>query len=164
MIRPDALNVHGSAVLVGSAGVLLRGPSGSGKSSLALRFIDAGGRLVSDDRVLLWARAGRLVACPPSAIAGRIEMRGSGIVRRPFEPMAVIRLVVDLVAADGLERMPAPEHRSADIAGVDLRRQAVPMVGPAGAPEQAMHLVRQALADIRPRACHKPLHLPQVSP
>lgn len=164
MTLPAAFNVHGSAVLVGSAGVLLRGPSGSGKSLFALRLIDAGGRLISDDRVLLWPRAGRLVACPPSAIAGRIELRGSGIVRRPYEPMAVIRLVVDLVAADALERMPAPEHRSADIAGVNLCRQTVPMAGPAGAPEQAMFLVRQALADIRPPACHRPLHLPQVSP
>lgn len=164
MSRSAAFNIHGSAVLFDGAGVLLRGRPGSGKSMLALRLIEAGGRLISDDRVLVWPRAGRLVACPPSSIAGLVELRGAGVLRRPFEPAAVIRLVVDMVAGEDLERLPAETDRSAVLQGVRLDRQAVPDAGTAGACEQAMLLVRQAVADIRGPACHRPLHLPQVSP
>jgi serine kinase of HPr protein (carbohydrate metabolism regulator) len=162
--RTAFFNIHGSAVLFEGVGVLLRGCPGSGKSMLALRLVEAGGRLIADDRVLVWPRAGRLIACPPSPIAGLVELRGAGIVRRPFEPAAVIRLVVDLVPAEDLERVPADEDRSVAFEGVRLDRRAVPEAGTAGACQQAMLLVRQAVADIRGPACHRPLHLPPVSP
>lgn len=103
-------NVHGTLVLLGDRGVLITGPSGSGKSSLALDLIaDARGfaMLVSDDRVLIEKGAdGRLIGRAPSAIAGRIEMRGVGIVDRSFEPRAVIDLVVELADPGSVERMP----------------------------------------------------------
>lgn len=92
--------------------MLIRGASGAGKSSLALALLDraaAGGRfaaLVADDRVRLAAVNGRLLARPHPAIAGRVEVRGHGIVAAPPLPACVVRLVVDLVEA--LPRLPPP--------------------------------------------------------
>ena len=96
---------HGCVVLVGEAGVLIRGASGAGKSALALALIEAAGRaglfarLVADDRVLLRAACGRLLARPHPALAGRVEKRGEGIVAVEHEPCGVVRCVVDLEPA-----------------------------------------------------------------
>jgi serine kinase of HPr protein (carbohydrate metabolism regulator) len=87
--------IHASCVLVGRNAVLIRGPSGSGKSSLALALIEAGraGKippswLVADDRVYLAAAHGRLVARAPETIQGKIEVRGTGIREVTSEPLA----------------------------------------------------------------------------
>jgi serine kinase of HPr protein (carbohydrate metabolism regulator) len=124
-----AATVHASVVLVGARAVLIRGPSGSGKSRLAWGLIGAAeagrlpfARLVADDRVHLEARHGRLLARPPPALAGLIEVRGLGIRRLPYEPLAVVGLVVDL-AAPSAERLPAPQEVSID--GIQLPRLAV---------------------------------------
>lgn len=98
--------VHATAVEVDGAAVLLRGPSASGKSDLALRLIDRGGRLVADDRTLLTLRDGCVEASAPPEIEGRMEIRGLGIVRVPTCGLATVRLVVDLVPAGAVERMP----------------------------------------------------------
>jgi serine kinase of HPr protein (carbohydrate metabolism regulator) len=90
-------------------GVLLRGPSGAGKSDLALRAIDRGWRLVADDQTELRQAEGRISARAPVAIAGRMEVRGLGIVTVPSAPSAELCLVVDLVAPDLVERLPEPE-------------------------------------------------------
>ena len=120
--------IHASAVLVGARAVLIRGPAGSGKSRLALALIEAadGGslpfaRLVADDRTHVDAANGRLVARAPDELAGLIEVRGLGIRRLPYEPAAIVNLVVDLAAHDA-ERMPAPAQSETDIAGVRLPR------------------------------------------
>ena len=103
------LRVHGTSVAIGGDGILLRGPSGSGKSDLALRLIDAGARLVSNDQTEL-ARVGDVVIMQaPQTIAGRIEVRGVGILRVPTAAQAPLRLVVDLVAPDRVERLPEPQ-------------------------------------------------------
>jgi HPr kinase/phosphorylase len=106
--------IHASAVLVGARAVLIRGPSGSGKSRLALELIEAGRggrfpftRLVGDDRVVLASAGGRLLVRPAPALAGLIEVRGAGIFRLDHEPCAVVGLVVDLAAPDA-ERLPEP--------------------------------------------------------
>jgi HPr kinase/phosphorylase len=123
--------IHASAVLVGARAVLIRGPAGAGKSSLALRLVQAGetrrvlfARLVADDRVHIEAWHGRLLARPAPRLAGLIEIRGLGIRRLPFEPRAVVGLVVDL-AVEHVARLPQPEERQAVIAGVSLPRLAV---------------------------------------
>jgi serine kinase of HPr protein (carbohydrate metabolism regulator) len=97
--------------------VLLRGPSGAGKSDLALRLIDRGAVLIADDRVVLRAEAGRLLAGPPATIAGLIEVRGVGIVGMPWRDAVPLALVVDLVApGTPVARMPDPA--TVEIAGM----------------------------------------------
>ena len=90
------------------AGILLRGPSGSGKSDLALRLIDGGARLVADDQTELRRTATGVVASAPPTIAGLIEIRGLGLLPCPAVASAPLRLVVDLVAPEQVERLPEP--------------------------------------------------------
>ena len=123
--------IHASAVLVGARAVLIQGPPGSGKSSLALALLHAAAqgllpfaRLVADDRAHIEAAHGRLLVRPAPALAGLIEVRGLGIRRLPFEPLAVAGLVVELGRTDA-ERLPQPDRRRADIAGVVLPRLGV---------------------------------------
>jgi HPr kinase/phosphorylase len=133
--------VHATAVLFGAAGVLIRGPSGAGKSSLAWRLIRRGAILVADDRVHLSACNGRLLATAPEALAGKLELRGGGILRVPFERSAVIKLVVDVVPEADLERLPEACDLSVEVLGVELARQAAP-----GASIRALILIGAALA------------------
>jgi HPr kinase/phosphorylase len=100
------IRVHGTSVALGGDGVLLRGPSGSGKSDLALRLIDQGARLVADDQTELRLIGGALRMSAPSTIAGQIEVRGVGILRVESVKSAPLSLVVDLVASDAVERLP----------------------------------------------------------
>ncbi len=98
--------VHATCVEIGGAGIMLRGRSGSGKSDLALRLIDGGARLVSDDQVIVSLERGRVIARPPSTILGRLEVRGIGIIDVPVVKKARLQLVVDLVPADQVPRLP----------------------------------------------------------
>jgi HPr kinase/phosphorylase len=127
--RMTSSTVHASAVLAGARAVLIRGPSGVGKSRLALDLVGAGAagrlrfaRLVGDDRVHLERAGGRLLVRPAATLAGLIEVRGAGITRLDYEPCAVVGLVVDLDAGDA-ERL--PEHRSIAVEGINLPRFAV---------------------------------------
>lgn len=103
------VTIYGTCVLIGGIGVLLRGPSGGGKSDVAVRLIDDGALLVADDQVQVRMDQGRLMATAPAPLAGLIEVRGIGILPVPTAATAEIRLVVDLVAADRVERLPEPE-------------------------------------------------------
>jgi HPr kinase/phosphorylase len=100
------IRVHGTSVALGGDGILLRGPSGSGKSDLALRLIDEGGRLVADDQTELRLSGDEVSMTSPATIAGRMEVRGIGIVRMPTVAVAPLRLVVDLVPGEAVERLP----------------------------------------------------------
>jgi HPr kinase/phosphorylase len=128
--------IHASAVLVGARALLIRGPSGSGKSRLAFDLISAAGgpvrfaRLVADDRAELEAVGGRLLVRPAPALAGLIEVHGLGIRRLPHEPVAVVGLVVDLAAADA-QRLPEREQTRIIIDGIALARIAVASGGAA---------------------------------
>ncbi len=108
----EHLFIQATCVAIDGMGVLLRGPSGSGKSDLALRLIEGGARLVADDGVDLRRQGERLfVRLPPGApesVRGRIEVRGLGILPAPAVAEAPLDLVIDLVAVDTLERLPEP--------------------------------------------------------
>jgi len=116
--------VHGTCVALGRRGALLRGGSGSGKSDLALRFLALAGdgemrpNLVADDQVLVAASGhGQLLASPPDAIAGQMEIRGLGIVAVPYLAEAELVLVCELVSEEDVPRMPDEPWDRTEIAG-----------------------------------------------
>jgi HPr kinase/phosphorylase len=120
--------VHASAVKVGDRAVLIRGPSGSGKSRLAFDLIQAGRTgqlppaiLVGDDRVHLDTDGEKLRVRPARELAGLIEIRGLGIRRCDHVSEAVVSWVVDL-AADDAERLPPPEALEIHLSGVKIPR------------------------------------------
>jgi serine kinase of HPr protein (carbohydrate metabolism regulator) len=105
-------------------GALVRGPSGAGKSTLALRCLDAGFRLVADDRVVVFASGGRVFGKPPKPLEGLIEVRSLGVIAAPaILRLSEIDLVVDLVPQT--DRTPDPDW--AEIAGVSLPRLRLPL-------------------------------------
>jgi hypothetical protein len=121
--------LHGSSVIIGDCGILIRGASGAGKSSLASVLVSQArergefAAWVADDRVIVAAHGGRLVASPHPLIAGRFEARGLGILEERHESGAVLRLVVDLEAS--IARSPCCEELTATIAGVAVQRLAL---------------------------------------
>lgn len=124
--------VHATAVVIGETGVLIRGASGTGKSSLAFALVEAARRsslyaaFVADDRVALSEVNDRLIARCPETIAGLAERRGRGIERVDHVPAVVIRLIADLVDAPAVARLPEIAEAKAEIEGVTLPRQAIP--------------------------------------
>ena len=106
MIHAASVQLHGSCISIGGKGVLLLGASGSGKSDLALRLIDAGAVLVADDRVDITCSGGVLRARAPQALQGLLEVRGVGIMRLPYQADAAVSLAVDLVGWDSVDRLP----------------------------------------------------------
>lgn len=102
--------LRGTCIAIDSQGVLLRGRSTAGKSDLALRLIDAGGSLVSDDYTDVVVADGRLAASSPPPLHGLLEVRGLGVVRINAVPSVPLVAAIDLVAADQLDRMPPPRH------------------------------------------------------
>ena len=119
--------IHATCIVVGEAGILIRGEAGTGKSALARTIVDIASRagrfarLVSDDRTRIALRHGRLVAQVVPSIAGRIEARGVGILAVAHESSAVVRLVVDLTKAEP-PRLPAPEDQTIVLCGVVVPR------------------------------------------
>lgn len=141
-------NVHATAIAIESRGILIRGPSGSGKSLLALYLLDlyaARGRnvgLVADDRVDLSPDGDHVLLSPPKAIAGLIELRGRGIIRRPYVEAARLALIVDLVPE--LVRMPEETAFTTIILGIAVPRCPVPAAGIIGIEHQRL-LIEAAL-------------------
>ncbi len=93
------VNVHGTAISIAGHGVLIIGASGSGKSDLALRLIDRGAIIISDDRVIVEPINGHPVLRTAPNIEGKIEVRGVAIITMPFVTDIELRLVIDLAAA-----------------------------------------------------------------
>lgn len=123
--------LHGTCVALGRSAALLRGPSGSGKSDLALRFLFLARRgpaaleapiLVADDQVFVARDGSRIIVKAPDTIRGKMEVRGVGIVEVKFLEQAELALVVDLVPAAAVERLPE------GYAGVRLLGIEVPLV------------------------------------
>lgn len=109
MTAQPSFVMQASAVAIGGRALLIEGPPGSGKSSLALALIDRGAGLIGDDGVTLIATAdGCLIAAPPPNIAGLIEVRGVGLVSLPLAPPAPVALVLSLGGAPPERLPPAP--------------------------------------------------------
>jgi len=92
----DRETVHATAVAIAGAGVLIRGPSGQGKSDLALRLIDRGAMLISDDQVDILCRGNELLLSPPPPLAASFEIRSLGIWEREYLSGVALKLIVDL--------------------------------------------------------------------
>jgi serine kinase of HPr protein (carbohydrate metabolism regulator) len=122
--------IHATCVDIAGRGVLLLGPPGSGKSDLALRLIDAPGRgtgskqmdavLVSDDQTVVVREDDRLVASPPAALAGKIEVRGLGILPCRHRASTRLALSVRLTAAATIDRMPDATKSRLELLGIKL--------------------------------------------
>jgi serine kinase of HPr protein (carbohydrate metabolism regulator) len=111
--------LHASCIAIGGCAVLIEGLSGSGKSDLALRLIDRGAVLVSDDYTIVRRIDDRLIASAPPNITGLIEVRGVGLVPMPAEADVTVALIISI--SDDVERMPeGPETEV--IAGVSIPR------------------------------------------
>ncbi len=123
---PADVLVHATAVESAGTAILISGPSGSGKSDLALRLIAwpttglglAPFTLVSDDQVQLTRQGGSVIARAPETIAGHIEVRGLGILPMAHTAQAAVRLVVQLSPAEAIERL--PDRESLSLASVAL--------------------------------------------
>lgn len=107
--------VHASSVAVKGKGLLIIGPSGSGKSGMALQLMALGADLVADDQTELVARDGRLIASAPATTAGLIEARFLGLLRAPPVPQAEIVLVLDM---GRIETDRLPPERTTVLAGI----------------------------------------------
>ena len=113
--------VHASTVVIDGRAVMISGPSGSGKSDLALRLIDRGFVLVSDDQTIVRRDGRRLLASAPATIAGKLEVRGIGIIEMDHVEDAEVALLVKLTSE--IERLP-DEDREREILGI-----ALPLIG-----------------------------------
>jgi serine kinase of HPr protein (carbohydrate metabolism regulator) len=150
---PDAVElVHGTCVALGQHAALLRGPSGSGKSDLALRFLFLARRgpaaleppaMVADDQVSIQRSGTRVLATAPESIRGQMEVRGLGIVGAKSAASAEIVVVVDLVAPGEVPRLPA-DNATVDLLGVKLPLLRL-------APFEASSPIKLALAIARSR-------------
>jgi serine kinase of HPr protein (carbohydrate metabolism regulator) len=119
--RLSAETVHASTVAIDGRAVVISGPSGSGKSDLALRLLDRGFTLVSDDRTIVKREGDRLLASAPASIAGKLEIRGIGIVDVETVNDVPIALLVELTS--DIQRLP-DDYRERPILGVGL-----PLIG-----------------------------------
>jgi serine kinase of HPr protein (carbohydrate metabolism regulator) len=128
--------LRGTCIAVEGSGVLLRGPSGSGKSDLALRLIAAGGCLVADDYTDVTASGGRLIATAPPELYGLLEVRGIGIVRLQTVSSVPLIACVDLVPIESVERMPPKED--IQVLGVAVPRYRVAAAEPSSVAKVAL--------------------------
>ena len=124
-------------------GVLIAGASGAGKSDLMLRLMDAGWRLVADDRTLVWVSQGRLFGRAPAPLGGLIEARGLGVIAAPHRDFAEIVLSVRCVSPNSVERMPPEKHIS--VLGVGLPRVELPGLEASAATKVARALTHLGL-------------------
>jgi len=143
---------HADCVVTGTRGLLIRGPSGSGKSSLADVLVDAArargnlGLMVADDYVYLSAEEGRLVARVPETIKGRMELRGFGLVDTGFLAAARVHLIVELTPQERIERLPDTPLADDCLQGVRLPV----IICPQTAPGHSLRLIRWAFRRLFP--------------
>lgn len=115
--RLSSENLHASTIAMDGRAVLISGPSGSGKSDLALRMLDRGFTLVSDDRTIVRKAGDKLLASAPETIKGKLEIRGVGIVDMDIVSDVPVALVVELTS--NIERLP-DDDRERLIMGISI--------------------------------------------
>ncbi len=98
--------IHASCVRYKDKGILIMGESGTGKSDLALRLMDEGAILISDDYVDVTPNDGKAIANTPPTIEGLIEVRGIGLVKSDYENQCELGLVLELCNRDEIDRLP----------------------------------------------------------
>ena len=140
--RLSAETLHASTVAIGGRAVLISGPSGSGKSDLALRLLDRGFTLVSDDQTLVRRDGDKLIASPPPAIAGKLEIRGIGIVEMGHLGEAPVALLVELTS--DIQRLP-DDSRERQVLGIALPLVSIDAMTASAASKVALALDRLGL-------------------
>jgi serine kinase of HPr protein (carbohydrate metabolism regulator) len=133
--------VHASTVALDKRAVLITGPSGSGKSDLTLRMLDRGFSLVSDDQTIVRRERDRLIATAPAAIAGKLEIRGLGIVEVDALNDVPVALLVELTSE--IQRM--PDSRQRPVLGVPLPLVSIDATTASAASKVALALDRLGL-------------------
>jgi len=138
----SAETVHASTVAIDGRAVLITGPSGSGKSDLALRLLDRGFTLVSDDQTIVKRQDGRLLASAPPTIAGKLEIRGIGIVDVDTLTDVPIALLVEL--ASDIQRLP-DDSRERPVLGISVPLVSIDAMTASAASKVALALDRLGL-------------------
>ena len=114
----NATQIHATCISIDGIGLILRGPSGSGKSDLALRLMERSAQLISDDRVDLICEDGVLIGRAPDRLSGLLEVRGVGIIEVPYGESARVWGLIDLVNRTEIERL--RDTRIEILCGVEL--------------------------------------------
>ena len=140
--RLSSETVHASTVAIDGRAVLITGPSGAGKSDLTLRLLDRGFTLVSDDQTIVKREGDRLIALPPPQLAGKLEIRGIGIVEMPYESGIPVALLVELTSE--IQRLP-DDSRERPILGLGVPLVSVDAMTASAASKVALALDRLGL-------------------
>ena len=140
--RLSSETVHASTVAKAGRAVLISGLSGSGKSDLALRLMDRGFTMVSDDQTIVRRDGDRLIASPPPTIAGKLEVRGIGIIEIEHLSDVPVALLVELTSE--IQRMP-DNSRERPILGVPLPLISIDSTAASAAPKVELALDRMGL-------------------
>lgn len=141
-LRLSAESVHASTVATEGRAVLIMGPSGAGKSDLTLRLLDRGFTLVSDDQTIVKRSDARLLAAPPPQLAGKLEIRGIGIVEMEHDTDVPVSLIVELTS--DIQRLP-DDSRERPLLGVSLPLVSIDAMTASAASKVALALDRLGL-------------------
>lgn len=140
--RLSAETVHASTVAVDGRAVLITGPSGAGKSDLSLRLLDRGFVLISDDQTIVRRDGERLIASPPPTIAGKLEIRGIGILEMEHVSDLPIALLVELTS--DIQRLP-DDARERPLLGIALPLISIDAMAASAPSKVALALDRMGL-------------------